>query len=91
MSRFLAEENVIPIYEDTILTTAHVIPIYEDDILTTEIHIPTNREVIKSESVTSNRHWIKVTPQLHHWIYWGLSNWVRYLCTFDDEADYTTS
>ncbi len=57
MSPFLTDDNVIPTYEDVILTY--------------EILIQTYRELIKTESVPSNRYRKEVTPQLHHWIYWG--------------------
>ncbi len=72
MSHFLIDTSVIPIYEDAILTSDYGISAYEDVILTYEILILTYREIIKSESVTSIRYRIEVTPQLHHWICWGL-------------------
>ncbi len=52
----------------SILTDENVIPIYEDVILTYEILTLTYLEVFKSESMASNRCRIEVTtPQLHHW------------------------
>ncbi len=41
---------------------SYFIPTNEEDILTYDILILTNREIVKSESVTSNRYRIEVTP-----------------------------
>ncbi len=76
MSRYLTDENVILIYEDVILTSDYVLPTCEDVILSYEILFITDREVINSESVTSNRYRIEAAPKLHHWIYWGLMSFI---------------
>ncbi len=71
MSRFLTDEIVIPIFEHVIQASDYVIPTYEDVSITYEILVLSYHEGVKSESVTSNRYRIEVTPHLRHWICWG--------------------